>query len=71
MPKQEKYPDFYRWCNLCCDYFPVGKHDHDVHERIYKLEYKRPITVLEALYILIALLACALGFCFGYWMAVI
>jgi len=25
--------DFYRWCALCVDYFVVGKHDHEAHNK--------------------------------------
>lgn len=27
-------PDFaYQWCSLCKDYFPIGEHDHELHNK--------------------------------------
>jgi len=31
--KNKEFPDFWRWCALCKDYFPVGKHDHELHNK--------------------------------------
>ena len=31
--KVDKFPDFWRWCSLCKDYFPVGKHNHEAHNK--------------------------------------
>lgn len=41
-----KFDDWYRWCSLCEDYYIIGQHPHEAHNKLARKYQTRMTGIL-------------------------